>query len=238
MRLLIKLKSLQDAAYDLYYYKKISGFIYSLLKNTPLENLHDSKNPKFFCFSNIFPVGDLKVGDERYLLISSPDRILIELLKYKMEKLSTVKFGELLFKIEEIKTIQTKLNSKKINLRTSTPIIIRIPPKNYELYGIENKNKIEYWKPQYPFEIFVKQLEDNIFKKYKKFYNQNGLNEFPIFERLKLVKTVRACFQADENKDVFLLGTLWEFEFENLSKEKKEILEFALDYGFGEKNSY
>ncbi|MCX8163707.1 MAG: CRISPR-associated endoribonuclease Cas6, partial [Candidatus Micrarchaeota archaeon] len=117
------------------------------------------------------------------------------------------------------------------------PIVIRIPRNNYFLYNLKDKKRVEYWKPNYPISCFLKQLEENIFKKYKLFYNTE-LEEFPIFEKLKLIKTVATKLPINNNKDVLVIGSIWEFEFENLSKEKKEILEFALDCGFGEKNSY
>jgi len=83
MRLLLELTSAKDCEYDLRYYYKLQGFIYSLFKDTPYSVLHDKKGYKFFCFSNIFPVpkdGKIKKGDKKNLLIYSPDKLFINFL--------------------------------------------------------------------------------------------------------------------------------------------------------------
>ena len=135
MRLLIKLKSLKDCAYDIAYYPKMQGFVYSLLRGTDYANLHDSKAYKFFSFSNIFPAKDFKSGDERQFLISSPDEKLIETFKNKLASLEKVSIGEMLFKIKEIAALNPKIASS-CTLKTGTPIVIRIPKENYAKYGI------------------------------------------------------------------------------------------------------
>ncbi|MEM4137918.1 MAG: CRISPR-associated endoribonuclease Cas6 [Candidatus Anstonellaceae archaeon] len=233
--MLIKLKSLQNNSYDLQYQKKAMGFIYSLLKNTPLQNLHNQKAPKMFCFSNIFPIGDIKEGDIRNLIISSPDNIFLQLLKYKIEQLDRIRIGEYVFKLEEIKFIKTNLKEEEnIKLKTATPIIVRIPLKNN--YNI-NSDRIEYWRIEHPISCFLNQLEENIYKKYKNYYSKD-VKKIQLFEKLKFIKTVAIKIPIQRNKDTTMIGSLWEFEFENLNKEKKEILEFGIDAGFGEKNSY
>ncbi|MEM5813402.1 MAG: CRISPR-associated endoribonuclease Cas6, partial [Candidatus Aenigmatarchaeota archaeon] len=77
MRILLKLISEKNCEYDLKYFHKLQGFIYSLLKETPYSFLHDKKQYKYFCFSNIFPIGEIKISDIRNLIISSPDILFI-----------------------------------------------------------------------------------------------------------------------------------------------------------------
>ncbi|MEM5870703.1 MAG: CRISPR-associated protein Cas6, partial [Candidatus Aenigmatarchaeota archaeon] len=69
MRILLRLEALKNCIYDMKYFHKLQGFIYRLLKETEYRVLHDKKGYKFFCFSNIFPIGDMKVGDKRKLII-------------------------------------------------------------------------------------------------------------------------------------------------------------------------
>lgn len=109
MRLLIKLQASKDCAYDLRYYHKLQGFIYGLLRNTPYGILHDKKGYKFFCFSNVFPAGDMKKGEIRQLMVSSPDRVLIKTLKEELEKAKAAEVGEMAFEIEEVRPLQPEL---------------------------------------------------------------------------------------------------------------------------------
>ncbi|MEM7827614.1 MAG: CRISPR-associated endoribonuclease Cas6, partial [Candidatus Aenigmatarchaeota archaeon] len=174
MRILLRLEAIKDCEYDLKYFHKLQGFIYNLLKETKYDILHDKKGYKFFCFSNIFPIGDTKAGDMRNLLISTPDNLFIKFLEDKLKKLANdnklINIGEMSFKIEEISLLKTRLG-RDCRIISATPIIIRIPERNYEKYGIEEKKKrYVYWRPEYAFEAFVKQLEENLFKKYNEFY--------------------------------------------------------------------
>ncbi len=80
MRLLVTLKASKSFTYDLSYFHKLQGAIYSLLRDTEYSVLHDKRGYKFFCFSNIFPVPrdyTVAAGEEKMLLISSPDRLFI-----------------------------------------------------------------------------------------------------------------------------------------------------------------
>ncbi|PJB22391.1 MAG: CRISPR-associated protein Cas6, partial [Euryarchaeota archaeon CG_4_9_14_3_um_filter_38_12] len=51
MRIIVRLQSLADSAYDMKYYHKLQGFVYSLLKDGPYHVLHDKKGYRFLCFS-------------------------------------------------------------------------------------------------------------------------------------------------------------------------------------------
>ncbi|MEM5797504.1 MAG: CRISPR-associated endoribonuclease Cas6 [Candidatus Aenigmatarchaeota archaeon] len=238
MRILLRLEAIKDCEYDLKYFHKLQGFIYNLLKETKYDILHDKKGYKFFCFSNIFPIGDTKAGDMRNLLISSPDNLFIKFLEDKLKKLANDKFvniGEMSFKIKEVSLLRIRLG-RDCRIISATPIIIRIPEKNYEKYGIrEKKKRYVYWRPEYAFEAFVKQLEENLFKKYNEFY-KTDVGEFHIFEQFKYKKPVVSHIIIN-GKEYKMIGSIWEFIFSYLSKEQRKILEFGIDCGFGEKNS-
>jgi len=242
MRILLRLKAVKSSAYDLKYFNKLQGVIYNLLRDTEYGILHNKSGYKFFCFSNIFPVGDMKSGDVRNLLISSPDKLFIKFLKDKLNELSNdnklLNIGEMQFKVEAISLIKPKLR-RGCRLISATPIIIRIPEKNYEKYGIPEKfrkKRYVYWRKEYSFEAFVKQLEENLIKKYNEFYKTNFQIE-RIFEIFKFRKGPIINHVIIDGKEQILVGSLWEFLFSYLSKEQKKILEFGIDCGFGERNS-
>ncbi|MEM3411655.1 MAG: CRISPR-associated endoribonuclease Cas6 [archaeon] len=242
MRIFLELEAEKDFVYDSKYYHKVQGFIYNLIKETELNPLHDKKSYKFFCFSNIFPIGDIKKGDLRKLIISSPNESFISILEKKIrelqEKGEKINFGESLFKIKKISVLKVKI-PKKATLISATPIIIRIPERNYEKYGIDGKirkKRYLYWRPEYPFDAFVKQLEENLFKKYNEFYGTK-IEEFPIFEQFEFKKSVVSHIVIN-GKEYKLVGSVWEFMFSFLGEKEKEILEFGVDCGFGERNSF
>ncbi len=235
MRILIKLKNAKEQAYDLNYYNKLQGFIYNLLRDTEYSKLHDREGYKFFSFSNIFPM-KTGVGDERNIMIASPADKFIEIISGKLNerKDSLLHIGEYEFEFCDIKKINVKLKNR-VELITGTPIIIRIPEENYEKYNIREEYDSVYWKKKFSFEAFIKQLEDNLYKKYNFFYNTR-VNESPIFEQFIFKKSVvnHVVKNGMEHK---VFGSLWEFNFNSLSSGQKKILEFGVDAGFGELNS-
>ncbi|MDI6819873.1 MAG: CRISPR-associated endoribonuclease Cas6 [Candidatus Hodarchaeaceae archaeon] len=240
MRLLLKLRALKDQAYDLKYHHKLQGFIYDLLDGTPYEKLHNRKGYKFFCFSNIFPPEGMRTGVIRNLLISSPDLGLIEVLNRKiaetMEGEKPVNVGEMSFKLEEARLLKPRLE-RNCMLITGTPIVIRIPKEDYEKYGIKPPKDYDYvyWRKRYSFEAFIKQLEDNLFKKYNEFYG-GSLEKFPLFEQFMFKKQVCNHVVLGGN-EVKVFGSVWEFAFSYLNEERKKLLQFGLDCGLGELNS-
>jgi len=214
-----------------------------MIKETEYKLLHDKKGVKFFCYSNIFPIGDMKTGDKRNVIVSSPDAFFIKILKNNIEKnfvdtKSPINIGEMQFEVSQLSLIGTRIRNKGVKLISATPIVIRIPEKNYDKYQIpENYRKkgYVYWRPQYSFEAFVKQLEENLIKKYNEFYKTNFEIE-RIFEIFKFIKSVVNHVIID-GREQMMVGSIWEFQFSYLNPKQKKILEFGIDAGFGERNS-
>ncbi|MFH0837013.1 MAG: hypothetical protein V1870_02700 [Candidatus Aenigmatarchaeota archaeon] len=168
MRLLIDIKAEKDFSYDVMYYHKLQGFVYSLIRNTEYEKLHDKKGYKFFCFSNIFPCSQNKsihVGDRKQFIIASPDKMLISIIKERMEKMRRDEFsvGNMLFSISNIKSVNPIIMDNCV-IKTATPIIMRIPKYMYETYGIKSDYDYVFWRPEHDFNAFLKQLSENLIK--------------------------------------------------------------------------
>ncbi len=233
MRLLLELECLHDGAYDLQYFSKLQGLIYGLLKGTVYDNLHDEKSYKFFCYSNVFPIGDFKQGETKKLLISSPN---VEFLQILYEKLpNTLNLGQNRYGVLDAKPIDTRM-AAPLTLATATPIVIRIPRQNYEKYGISEKyDSFAYWKPEHSFEAFLKQLQENIVKKYQD-YTAEKLETPYLFQDFVFKKTV-ANHVVREGVESTVIGSIWQFSFSHLTREQNELLAFAVDCGFGEMNS-
>ncbi|MGQ9788926.1 MAG: CRISPR-associated endoribonuclease Cas6 [Candidatus Hadarchaeaceae archaeon] len=248
MRLLVRLSAIKDQVYDLKYHHKLQGFIYSLLDGSPYVRLHDKRGYKFFCFSNLFPgkgekknpSSDIRAGEIRQLLISSPDIGLIDVLKDSLagmtEEHSVVNIGEMSFRVESANAFEMK-TGRTCRLITGTPIVLRIPKEKFQRYGIVPPRDYDYvyWRQQWPFEPFVKQLEENLFKKYREFYGK-PLEEYPLFEQFEFKKAV--CNHVVlKGREVRVMGSLWVFTFSYLDEKRERIVRFGLDCGFGEENS-
>lgn len=241
MRLLLRLEATRNCAYDLMYYHKLQGVIYNLLRNTEYQSLHNKKGYKFFCFSNIFPIADMKAGDKRYLLISSPNNLFIKFLENKLNELiepnEPINIGDVQVKLNSISIIKTKLRAN-CNIISATPVVIRIPERNYDKYGIEDKFRKKtyvYWRAKIAFEAFIKQLEENLFKKYNEYYKKK-IEEFSLFEQFVFKKETANSVITDGREHVFI-GSIWKFKFNYLNEKQRELLEFGVDCGFGERNS-
>ncbi|MHC1610219.1 MAG: CRISPR-associated endoribonuclease Cas6 [Candidatus Methanospirareceae archaeon] len=244
MRILVKLHAAKDQAYERLYHHKLQGFVYGLLRDSGFGGLHDKKGYKFFCFSNIFPVKDtMNRGETFNFIISSPNEALISSLEGAIEEAvgsdrSIKNIGEMSFEIVDFKLVKTKLESKDLRVLTATPVIIRIPERNYERYGIpegERKARYVYWRPRYSFEAFLKQLSENLMKKFNDFYGTK-LSEYELFEQF-VFRRVTATKVVIDGREYVLVGSMWEFQWDYMDETQRRVIEFGLDAGFGERNS-
>lgn len=146
MRLLIKLRSLKDAAYDLKYYNKLRGFLYGLQKTSKYFNRHDNTGYKLYSFSNLLPPKHMKEGDIRTLIISSPDSDFIKWLYGQFSLMShspkPINIGEMQFEIESVSFLKTFIDSGSAII-TGTPIVIRIPKERYASISVVPEEYVE-----------------------------------------------------------------------------------------------
>jgi len=244
MRLLLKLKAVNDFAYDYKYYHKLQGWLYSLLKNTDYFSIHDNKGYKFFSFSNFFSEkqfkSQIKEGEIINLIISSPNSEFIKTLSNKLITYlnKNITIGEYVLNLISFRANYLKIKRKNLTLISSTPIVVRIPEKKYSVYQIPEKyrkKRYVFWRKEYSFNAFLKQLEENLMKKYNKFYNTQ-INYDTVFEGFDFIKPIvsHVVFGGKEQK---IIGSLWKFDFSYLTKEQKNLLEFGMDTGLGELNS-
>jgi len=238
MRILVKLESTRTQPYQMEYHYHLQGFIYSMLKDGRFSKIHDKEGYKFFCFSNIFPACDLKQGDVRHLLISSPDRDFIRHISSRLQEKKRsgekVSIGNMEFDVKKAETLQVSLKVP-FTLITGTPIVVRVPREKYEKFNVKTRYPYEYlyWRQEHPLEMFVEQLEDNLRKKYTEFTGRDAGNE-SIIQRFMFRKQVSTRVLMKGLQQV-VIGSIWEFWFND--DICKELLEFGLDCGFGERNS-
>ena len=180
----------------------------------------------------------MREGDLRRFLFSSPDAGLVKVLAEQLNKHigERVNFGETSFCLKHFSVLEPHVRRSCV-LAAGTPIVVRIPRANYARYGIKPPRDYEYvyWRKQYPFDAFVRQLEDNLFKKYNSFYGTQ-LEAFLILEQFTFQKQVCNHLVID-GREIKVFGSLWRFTFNYLYGNKQKLLQFALDAGLGELNS-
>jgi CRISPR-associated endoribonuclease Cas6 len=230
MRILINLRAAKNQGYESLYHHKLQGFVYGLLRDSGFDGLHDKEGYKFFCFSNIFPIKDIMGAGEAFnLIIASPNAELISSVEGALEKILAdadgngrdVNIGEMSFEVVGFKKLETKLKRK-----------------DYERYGIpeeERKARYVYWRPKYSFEAFLKQLSENLIKKFNDFYGTK-LREYDLFEQFVFRRTTATKVIID-GREYVMVGSMWEFVWSYMDETQRRVIEFGLDAGFGERNS-
>lgn len=199
--------------------------IYSRLRGTSFEYVHDSKGFKFFTFSDIFPIGDLEQGKSKYLIISSPWEEFINILHDSFEDSREIRINNMEFNLGMIKKFSLKVTGKFI---TGSPIV---------LYRDNLKNEYFSFRRHGDFNFFITRLRDNAIKKYTSYYNHKiNLNE-PIFNRLVFKKEV-VVQESKSNKRFIIIGSVWKLlEKRHIPEELERFYNFIADCGLGEKNS-
>jgi len=222
---------------DFQYYYKIQGFIYSLLRNSSFEDLHNKKGYKFFCFSNIFARATTK-DSSYYLIIASPSSRFLEQITYQLKKMTEyqipIEIGKSILELQDFGVIPNKNLIFPLRIITGSPIIIRIPLNKFEEQS-ENLARYAsiYWRSSHPLYLFIDALELNLKKKYHEF-TDSQINGRRLFKDFKFKKQVSTKLQLGNTKIVFI-GTMWEFVFSEIIS--REVQLFALDCGLGERNS-
>jgi CRISPR-associated endoribonuclease Cas6 len=88
---------------------------------------------------------------------------------------TVIKIGEMSFKLEGSKIFDIKIpeSFQDCKLITGTPIIVRIPRYHLPEYGITPRRDYDYvyWRKEYTPTALIKQLEENLIKKYKEYYS-------------------------------------------------------------------
>lgn len=239
---MLSLNALGRFAPNFEYHHQVQAFIYSLLRNTTFEDLHDKKGYKFFCFSNIFRGKDATDELLYNLIVSSPSPKFIDQISYQLQKIIElqipVEIG-CLFQLRGFNTISTSNLTFPLRLITGSPILIRVPLEKFSQESTDSAPyQSIYWRSHHPIHLFIDALESNLKKKYKDFRNNKQIDyekrKQKLIEKFYFKKQVSTNIHID-NSRIPVIGSLWEFVFsETLDKE---IQLFALDCGFGERNS-
>jgi len=205
----------------------IHSFIWNTLKSTDFSALHDKKGFKFFTFSNIFPLTDFMPGENKNLIISSPNRPFLKVLKEKLDEINEFNLGIHIFEIKQTKLFNVSLKKK---WETGSPIV---------LYKDNAKNEYFSFKRHKDLKFFLERLKDNAIKKFTSYYKLEKFEmDEPIFDSIKLRKEVCVNIRKERNEFI-IIGSLWKLlEKAYFRKGTKKFYRFIMDCGLGEKNSF
>lgn len=225
MRLLLTLIPLEECSFNHINKHAVQGMIYSMLKGTDLETFHDSSKFKFFCFSDIFPLGDFEPKVPKYLLISSPNTYLIDTLTKSLIYTDRVTLKGVDFKVKNIKRFTPKLSNR---WTSGSPIVLYKDNRKNLYYSFERDGDLNF---------FLERVKENAVKKYNAFYNEDIYINENIFDRLIFKKEV-AVKDFKDGAEFIIIGSVWKlFEKFEMPREQLKFYKFILGCGLGEKNS-
>jgi CRISPR-associated endoribonuclease Cas6 len=206
--------------------------------------MHDENRPKGFVYSNPFPPGDIREGDERTLLVASHDEELLAHVAADLKDERELNIGEMPFHVDAVTALWPDVGEPGTSgtISTGTGVLVRIPPWRFDEYGIDvDHDQAEFWKPEHTMEPFKNQVENNLDKKHDLFCPKYlpGPSEVSgdLFEGYELIKTFAIPVTPTQGVDETWILSKWRFEYAVRDDDHRRHLNLALDVGLGERNS-
>ncbi|MDY6776246.1 MAG: CRISPR-associated endoribonuclease Cas6 [Halobacteria archaeon] len=248
MRLLLNIESQSNSVYDTTYHNKLRGRIWQALRNTPFDSRHDTNDPAGITFSNIFPWGDLDEGEERQLLVSSPEEESLTYIAEDVQKNPEFNIGEMSFKVTDLSALEVDVGEPGSEgvIETATGTVVRLYEKHREEYGIETDENHgdtpTYWRKEHGIKPFKDAIQDNLQHKHDLFASDYlpGVTETDeqLFESYELIKTYSLPLTVTTGKTIDVILSKWRFEYEVSNEDHRRHLNLALDTGIGGRNGY
>jgi len=244
MRLLVRLRARMDAAYDNAYHDNLRGRLWRALEGTKYEAFHDQDRPIGFTFSNPFPPGEMKEGDERTLLIAAPQEELLAAVARDLTTDRELNVGEMPYRVDEVISLSPDVGEPGTSgtIESGTGVLVRIPPWRAEEYGIEKHGEQAiHWRPEHGMEPFVTQLENNLDRKHELFAPdyQKGPSEtdHELFDSYELMKTFAVPLTVSQGQEMTYVLSKWRFGYDVRDDDHRRHLNLALDTGIAERNA-
>lgn len=235
MRCLIQLSALKDQAYRVDYHVKLQGVIYRILERAGRDDIHDNEPFKFLTFSNIFPPRDMNEGDDRTLIIASPNEPLIDDIATAVAEMGRIEPGNQQYTVDHITTFQVDPGEQG-RMITGTPIVVRIPADQCADYGIDPSDYDDvYWRLEHNSEAFIDSIENNLAHKYEEYYGRNPPDR-PYFTSYSPRKQV-SIPRHYEDERAPTIATTWVLGYECSTREMHRLIRMAYSAGVGELNT-
>lgn len=192
--------------------EKIARFISSYMAlNEKFLEVHESSDYKGYCFDSLKPISKIYEKEKNYdFRIRSIDNELTNYFLEGLENFSNEDFKALTIKVK-------KISKKHIaKLYSLSPVLVKDDG---------------YWKLNEDFELFERKINENAFKKYKKFIKED-LKEEKFYTNLKFTNKVPI---GTHYKTVTLLGDKVELEIKGDSISQ-DIAYMLIGTGLAEGN--
>lgn len=237
MRLKIRLKSLARGSQKDNWHKysaSMRGWLFRKLAGTAFSDMHDSRDFKPFCFSNLIGIqkGIIETDRNYFILFSFAQRELLETVRNRIVVGETFNIADILFRVEQIKPCKVRVGDYA-ELGTPTGIVLT-EKRNEKIYCINARDDgLEYFK---------KALSKNLIKKFNQFNDMQVPEDYPLFigTDLSLHKrpVVSVLHRISEGKSFFTVASKVQFNCGLLDNVQKQILNFCLETGFGTHSTY
>ena len=225
MRLVVTLEPRQAAAEGLVTKHAVQGYIYAALRSTPYDAIHDKRQFKYFCFSDLFPIGDFVEGERKTLIVSSPDPAFIDLLARALEAQVDGHVGGVRVCLAGVKVAKPPLSREFI---TGSPVVLYKDNKANQYFSLQKDKDMQF---------FLKRIKENALKKFNSYYQGELAIEGDLFDRLVFRKEV-VVHDSKEGVPFVFIGSTWSLLAKDfMPRHLREFYAFLMDCGLGEKNS-
>jgi CRISPR-associated endoribonuclease Cas6 len=234
-----------DATYQNDYHHKLRGRLWDALGGTDYDERHDDGEPPGFTYSNPFPPHDMKEGDDRKLLVASPEEELLANVAADLLEERELNIGEMPFHVDDVTSLEPDVGEPgtRGTIETGTGLLVRIPPWRCEEYGINHPggDTAVFWRPEHSMEPLRTQLEANLNQKHDRFAHDHlpGPSDVDgdLFDGYELIKTFAVPVTVTEGQEMTYVLSKWEFSYTVRDDHHRRHLNLALDCGLGERNS-
>lgn len=226
-RLLLKFtspKGVSSENFDKHYFQSL---IYSRLQDIGIGHIHDGTKFRFFTFSDFFPSGPMKPGEQKSIIVSSPSIEFIKSLHEAMERSDEVYLGNAILLLKE--TSMVEFSSSPAAFITGSPVVLYKDNRQNLYFSMKRGDSLAF---------FMLRIKENAVKRYRQFSgNKNFELPHPLFDSAVFNREVAVRVSKGKNKFI-IIGSAW-YKLERFRKLRRDeqFYRFLLDAGLGEKSS-
>ncbi|SDJ32614.1 CRISPR-associated endoribonuclease Cas6 [Halovenus aranensis] len=255
MRVELTLEALADAAYDTSAHHKIRGRIWRAFQNNDkyIES-HGTDHGIGFVFSNIFPWGEIKEGDERYIRIATPRREVIDELLEHFNDHRGFEVGQMRFEVTDVTGHVPQVGEPGSTGRidTGTGVFCALSREMAEKHGLDT-SKIEagdsetklFWRPKHGMEPLQATIRRSLQQTHDQFgddyYDGPMEVDEPLFTEVEPIKdevTYPVHFQPATAVDRTVILSKWRLGYRVRDDAHRYHLNLALDSGIGQRREH
>lgn len=197
----------------------LARYVSNLLMKGWRTDLPGGHNP-VYSFSNIFPPGETKPGDQRYLLIASPNPEVVRALSRRLAReTEPLRVHGIEFHLKRHETFSLQVERAGVHLTTATPILLRVPP-------VAGRGGPVHWSPPLPEETFIRALNRELVRRFNAYQGTRIDEEIPVIAGGRLLRATR----SGRNPSSF-----WDLHTDRLDTTAQRVMAFSIDAGFGER---